>query len=152
VNTLHGLLRTSQAVRPTAYEIPFSSLVNVYEWPCVGFVWQGIGSRGATDNCADTKVSEEGGGGGAPSIAAEIPLQHMVKTMVRQAVHLQPMEAHGGADFHLQTMEDPRPEQVDVPERGCDPAESPHWSRLLPGPVDPWREELTPEQVCWQDL
>ena len=28
---------------------------------------------------------------------------------------------------------------------------SPHWSRFLAGPVDPWREEPT-EQVFWQDL
>ncbi|GAB0178792.1 EH domain-containing protein 4 [Grus japonensis] len=27
-----------------------------------------------------------------------------------------------------------------------------HWSKLLAGPVDPWREEPTPEQVFWQDL
>jgi len=26
------------------------------------------------------------------------------------------------------------------------------WSRLLPGPADPWREEPTLEQVCWQGL
>jgi len=37
-------------------------------------------------------------------------------------------------------------------ERGCDPVESLHWSRLLARPVDPWREEPAPEQVCWQDL
>ena len=29
---------------------------------------------------------------------------------------------------------------------------SPRWSRLLAGPVDPWREEPTLKQVCWQDL
>ena len=28
---------------------------------------------------------------------------------------------------------------------------SPSWSRLLAGPVDPWREEPTLEQVYWQD-
>ncbi|GAB0179699.1 hypothetical protein GRJ2_000435200 [Grus japonensis] len=49
-------------------------------------------------------------------------------------------------------MEDPTPEQVEAPEGGCDPMASPHWSKLLAGPVDPWREEPTPEQVCWQDL
>jgi len=27
-----------------------------------------------------------------------------------------------------------------VPEGSCDPVGSPCWSRLLPGPVDPWRE------------
>jgi len=37
---------------------------------------------------ADTKVSEEGGGGGASGTEAEIPLQPMEKTMVRQAVSL----------------------------------------------------------------
>jgi len=29
---------------------------------------------------------------------------------------------------------------------------APCWSGLLPGPVDPWREEPKPEQVCWQGL
>ncbi|GAB0208147.1 EH domain-containing protein 4 [Grus japonensis] len=51
----------------------------------------------------------------------------MVKTMVKQAVHLQPVE-------------DPMLEQVEAPEGGCDPVGSPCWSRLLAGPVDPWRE------------
>ncbi|GAB0203597.1 epimerase family protein SDR39U1 [Grus japonensis] len=43
-------------------------------------------------NSADTKVSEEGGGGGAPDTRAKIPLQPVVKAMVKQAVPLQPME------------------------------------------------------------
>ncbi|GAB0179552.1 AN1-type zinc finger protein 5-like [Grus japonensis] len=72
--------------------------------------------------------------------------------MVKQAVPLQPMEVGGGADIHLQPVEDPTPEQVDAPEGSCDPMGSLHWSRLLAGPVAPWREEPTPEQVCWQDL
>ncbi|GAB0205629.1 hypothetical protein GRJ2_003028500 [Grus japonensis] len=101
---------------------------------------------------ADTEVSEEGGGGGAPDARAEIPLQPLEKTTVRQAVPLQPMEVHGGADIHLQPMKDPMPEQVEVPKGGCDPLGSPCWSRLLAGPVAPWREEPRPEQVCWQDL
>ena len=54
------------------------------------------------NNSADTEVGEEGGGGGAPGTRAEIPLQPLVKTMVRQAVPLQPVE-------------DPTLEQVDVP-------------------------------------
>ncbi|GAB0209450.1 mitochondrial enolase superfamily member 1 [Grus japonensis] len=36
----------------------------------------------------------------------------MVKTMVRQAVPLQPMEVDGGADIHLQPVEDSTPEQL----------------------------------------
>ena len=63
---------------------------------------------------ADPQVSAEGGGGGAPGARAEIPLQPMGKTMVRQAVPLQPREVHGGADIHLQPMEDPMLEQVDA--------------------------------------
>ncbi|GAB0196099.1 cAMP-dependent protein kinase inhibitor alpha [Grus japonensis] len=44
-------------------------------------------------------------------------------------------------------MEDPTPEQVEAPEGGCGPVGSPRWSKLLAGPVDPWREEPTPEQL-----
>ncbi|OPJ90406.1 hypothetical protein AV530_009191 [Patagioenas fasciata monilis] len=66
------------------------------------------------NNSANAKVSEEGRGGGAPGAGAEIPLQPMLKTMVRQAVPLQPMEVHGGADIHLQPVEDLMLEQVDA--------------------------------------
>ena len=66
------------------------------------------------NDSADTKISEEGGRGGAPGARAEIPLQPMEKTMVRQAVPLQPIDVHGGADSHLQPMEDPAPEKVDA--------------------------------------
>ncbi|PKU35129.1 protein pxr1-like [Limosa lapponica baueri] len=55
---------------------------------------------------ADTKVGEEGGGGeAAPGTGAEIPLQPVVKTMVRQVVHLQSVEVKGGADVPLQPTE-----------------------------------------------
>ncbi|GAB0176257.1 hypothetical protein GRJ2_000090900 [Grus japonensis] len=70
----------------------------------------------------------------------------MEKTMVRQAVPLQPMKDDGGADIHLQPVEDPMLEQGEAPEGGCDLMGSPRWSRLLAGPVTPWREEPTPEQ------
>jgi len=39
-----------------------------------------------------------------------------------------------------------------MPKGGYNPAGRPHWSRVLARPVDPWREELTLEQVCWQEL
>ncbi|GAB0188849.1 acid sphingomyelinase-like phosphodiesterase 3b [Grus japonensis] len=61
------------------------------------------------NNPADTKVIEEGGAGGAPGTRVEIPLQPLEKAMVRQAVPLQPTEDHGGADIHLQPMEDLTP-------------------------------------------
>jgi len=58
------------------------------------------------NNSADTKVTEERKGGGAPDARAEsVPLQLMMKTMVRQVVPLQPMKVHGGADIHLQPVE-----------------------------------------------
>ena len=53
------------------------------------------------NNPADTKVCEEGGRGGASGTGAEIPLQPVKKTMVRQAVPLQSMEALDGADIQL---------------------------------------------------
>jgi len=62
------------------------------------------------------------------------------------------MEVHDGADIHLQPVEDPMLEQMDVPEGGCDPVERPPCSRLLAGPVDLWREEPMLKQVCWQGL
>ncbi|PKU48694.1 suppression of tumorigenicity 5 protein isoform x4 [Limosa lapponica baueri] len=47
------------------------------------------------NNFADTEVNEEGGRGGAPGTRAEIPLQPMVRTMVRQ----EPSAAHGGPQW-----------------------------------------------------
>ncbi|GAB0178226.1 AN1-type zinc finger protein 5-like [Grus japonensis] len=60
----------------------------------------------------------------------------MEKTMVRQAVPLQPMEDDGEQRSHLQPMEDPMPEQVEAPEGGRDPMGDPCWSKLLAGPVE----------------
>ena len=65
------------------------------------------------NSSADTKV-REGGGRGTPHTGADIPLQPMVKVMVRQAVPLHPTEVHSGADIYLQPMEDPTPEQGDA--------------------------------------
>ncbi|PKU37917.1 protein pxr1-like [Limosa lapponica baueri] len=66
---------------------------------------------------ADTKVSGEGGGGSAPGAGAEISLQPVVKTLVRQAVPLQPLQVHGGAEIHLQPVEDSMLEQTDAQRR-----------------------------------
>ncbi|KAK4829027.1 hypothetical protein QYF61_001802 [Mycteria americana] len=57
------------------------------------------------------------------------------------------MEIHSGADIHLQPVEDPMLEQVDALKGGCDPMERLSWSRLLAGPVNPWREEPMLEQL-----
>ncbi|GAB0178358.1 zinc finger and BTB domain-containing protein 5 [Grus japonensis] len=98
------------------------------------------------NNSADTKVSEEGGGEGAPGARAEIPLQPMEKTMVRQAVTQQPMEDHARVDIHLQPVEDPMPEQVACPNRSCSPwrahAREGSWQDL-------WFVERS---LCWSSL
>jgi len=67
-----------------------------------------------SNNSADTKVREEGGRGGAPGAGSEIPQEPVEKTTVRQAVPLQPMEIHSGADIQLQPREEPTSEQVDA--------------------------------------
>ncbi|PKU47314.1 rna-directed dna polymerase from mobile element jockey-like [Limosa lapponica baueri] len=69
----------------------------------LGCINKGIISR-------DTKGREQGGGGGALGSRAEIPPQPVMKTMVTQAVPLQPMKVNSGADIYLQPMEDPVPE------------------------------------------
>lgn len=40
------------------------------------------------NNHADIKISDEGRGGSAPGARAEIPVQPLVKTMVREVVPL----------------------------------------------------------------
>jgi len=72
------------------------------------------------NNSADTKARERRRGGGAPGARAEIPLQPVEKTMVRQAVTLQSMEVHGGADLHLQPVEGTPRQRRWMPEGSCD--------------------------------
>ncbi|KAK4807853.1 hypothetical protein QYF61_007759 [Mycteria americana] len=64
---------------------------------------------------------------------------------MRQVVPLQPMEVHSGADMHCSPWRTPHQSRW-MPEGGCDPVGSLHWSRLLAGPVAPWREEPMLEQ------
>lgn len=53
------------------------------------------------NNVRETAVqSPEEGGGFAPVTSAEIPLQSMMKTIVKLIVTLQPMEDHGGEDVY----------------------------------------------------
>ncbi|KAJ7405407.1 hypothetical protein BTVI_69188 [Pitangus sulphuratus] len=59
------------------------------------------------------------------ALGAEIPLQPVVKTMVRQAVPLQPMKVHGGVDIHLLSTEEPSaraggcPKEAMTPWKAC---------------------------------
>ena len=77
-----------------------------------------------SNNPADPKVSEEGGGGGASGTGAEIPLQPVGKTMVREAVLLEPVE-------------DPMLEQVDAPKDGCDSMGKPVLEQSVPEGLQP---------------
>lgn len=68
------------------------------------------------------------------------------------AVHLQSMKVHGGAEIHLQHMEEPHIRAGGCPEEAFDTVENQCWNRLLAGPVDLWRLKPMQKQVCWQDL
>jgi len=48
-----------------------------------------------------TSVKKEGEEDARDARAEGLPLQLMMKTMVRQAVSLQSIDVHGGADIHL---------------------------------------------------
>jgi len=52
------------------------------------------------NNPADTEVSEEGGGRGAPGARADDSPAVRVKSMVKQAVLLQSVEVHSRTDIH----------------------------------------------------
>ena len=56
----------------------------------------------------------------------------------RQAVPLQPMEVNGGADIHLQPMEDPMPEQVAGPREGHDSVGKPTLEQFAED-CSPWK-------------
>ncbi|KAK4818202.1 hypothetical protein QYF61_008586 [Mycteria americana] len=97
------------------------------------------------NNSADTKVSEEGGGGGAPGTGAEIPLQPVEKTMVKQVAPLQSMEVHDGADIHSEVHGGP-PARAD----GCVLKEAVTWWRAC-ARAGSW-QELWPcgeRSPCW---
>lgn len=61
----------------------------------------------------DIKVVEEAKGGCAPGTRAVSPAAHG-EDHSEAAVPLHPMEVCTGSDIHLQPMEDPMLEQVDV--------------------------------------
>jgi len=108
-----------------------------------------------------TPRSEEGERGGAPGAGAEIPLQPLVKTIVRQAVPMQPMEVHGGAPPaacggpHAGAGGCALKEVVTLcwkqaPGRNCSPVESsPQWSRFSSKTYSPCKgptlEQSVPE-------
>jgi len=114
---------------------------------CNSILQQERGVRQCEQNySADSKFSEEGGGGGAPGAGAEVPVQPMQKTMVKQAVRCSPWRS---TVEQISTCSPWRTTHRRrwTPIGGSDLVESPCWSRVLAGPVDPWRQEPMPEQV-----
>ncbi|XP_059725656.1 ceramide synthase 4-like isoform X6 [Haemorhous mexicanus] len=63
------------------------------------------------NNSADTKVSGEGGAGGAPGAGGEAPLQAVLRTKVKQMCPCSPWGSMGDAEIHPESMEEePTPE------------------------------------------
>ncbi|GAB0181320.1 hypothetical protein GRJ2_000597300 [Grus japonensis] len=128
------------------------------------------------NNSSDTKVSEEERGGGVPGTGAEIPLQPTEKTMMKQAVPLQPMEdptleqveapegavtpweAHAGASFwqDLWSREEGSPRRSRFAGRTCDPVGDPRWSSLFLKVCTLWKGPMLEQFVknCsqWEGL
>ncbi|GAB0180407.1 tRNA:m(4)X modification enzyme TRM13 [Grus japonensis] len=75
----------------------------------------------------------------------------MVKTMVRQAVPMQPKEVHGGADIHLQPVEDTTPEQMDAQRRLC-PCGKPALEQAPGKTCGPMERRAQAGAGSWQDL
>ncbi|XP_064911936.1 uncharacterized protein LOC135578976 [Columba livia] len=78
------------------------------------------------NNSADTKVSEEGEGGGASGAGEEIPLQPSEKTMVKQLCPLQPREDHVRADIHTASHGGPYVGASECAQREAEPMKSLH--------------------------
>ncbi|KAJ7420515.1 hypothetical protein BTVI_21110 [Pitangus sulphuratus] len=97
------------------------------------------------NNCADTKVSAEGGAGGAPGAGVEAPA-------VRGADHggaavpLQPMEDHRGAEMHLQPLGEPMLEQVDALKGTVTPWGAYAGAMSWQQPADLWSKQPMLEQ------
>jgi len=69
-----------------------------------------------------------------------------MKTMVKQAVPLQPMEVRSGADLHLQPVERTPSQSRWMPEGGSDPVGSPHRSKFAGRACEPMGD------TCWSSL
>ncbi|KAJ7406130.1 hypothetical protein BTVI_66566 [Pitangus sulphuratus] len=70
----------------------------------------------------------------------------MIKTMVSQAVLLQAMEVHSGAEIQLQPV-DSVLEQVDVPKGGCDPVVKPVMKQALGRTCEPMERRTMLKQL-----
>jgi len=124
------------------------------------------------NNSADTKVGEGGGGGAQDTRAESLPMQLVMKTMVRQAVPLQPMEVHGGADSTCSPWKGPHAGAGGCLKEAVTPwgaragagswldlwthgERSPHWSRFAGRACDPvgdprWSSLLLKNCTPWE--
>ncbi|GAB0181544.1 EH domain-containing protein 4 [Grus japonensis] len=62
------------------------------------------------------------------------------------------MEVNGGADIHLQSMEDPMLEQVDVPCREEPTLEQVSWQELQPTRDPRWSRPFLKDCILWKGL
>ena len=105
------------------------------------------------NNPEDTKVSEEGGGGRRCSRC-----HSKDSSAARGEDHGEagcPPAAHGGAwwsRYPPAAHGGPHARSGGCLKEAVTPWGILRWSRLPAGPADPWREEPTLEQVCWQGL
>ncbi|KAJ7416059.1 hypothetical protein BTVI_36392 [Pitangus sulphuratus] len=103
------------------------------------------------DSLADSKIHAAGVGGGVPGNRREIPLQSVVKTMLRQLCPCSPWRSTGEQLSTRSPWRTPCRSRW-MPEGGYDLVGNPYWRTLTEGPVVPWREKPMLEQICWQDL
>lgn len=110
------------------------------------------GVRSERKNPADSRVSEEGGGGGASDARAEIPLQSLRKIMMRQLCPYSPREEQRSTCSPQRSMVGQisswglwRIQSRGIPKGGCDPGGSLHRSRLLAELVTP---EIALHALC----
>jgi len=87
-------------------------------------------------------------------VGEEVFLQPMVKIIVREAVPCSPWRPMVEQISTCSPGRTPHQSRR-MSEGSCDPVGSPCWSRLLPGPADPWRQEPMLEQAWdsgWSNL
>lgn len=85
-----------------------------------------------------SRVSDKEWGGGDLGSRVEIPLQPLLRLLC-------PCRDPPAS------LEEPPLEQVDTPQKGCDPVGSPCWSRLLAGLCRIVKRRAHEEQDCWQE-
>ncbi|KAK4823685.1 hypothetical protein QYF61_005656 [Mycteria americana] len=106
-SAFHPQSTTLAASLPPAQERPFLLLLPDTECPpCRSWLWQ-LAGRHCFSGCPRLRL-----------VLYQLDSSCAIRTVFTVISHLDhPIEVHGGADNHLQSMEDPTPEQVDAQRR-----------------------------------